>query len=299
MSHRTRSSPQRRPIEQQTKTPHLEEQINTVSKSIEESRFCKQKTGTQVSMKKCLEDAMKDKNSFVIIYKDSTSDHNYYGTVLDLEDLQGVLRTYKIAAYINLWKGNGYIPFYFTKWIIHYINRHENDKINERIPNILIVEKKSSWFSLVGWPDYFDIHFADYENGHVTPIKDTKRIKHINYTEDDKERKELPTLYEFVPKKTIMAEPPQTKHKYPTPLTPSHYPYYPPIDDESLRRVGVTTYGFPRGYHEEAVAKDGFGAGIEEAKKKAELKKYNNNRKNWGEKGSEWQELFQKERAGN
>ena len=71
MSRRTQSQRQSR-WEQQRKAHELEERINTVSEFIEESQHCMPKNGIQVSMKRCLEDAMEDKNSFVIIYKDFT-----------------------------------------------------------------------------------------------------------------------------------------------------------------------------------------------------------------------------------
>lgn len=188
---------------------------------------CKTKTGI-VSMEECIKDVIENKTKyFIIIYRDSTGE---YGNVLELEDLKIFLRKYDIAAYINLWKGDDIpIPFYFTKWIIHYINRHEKDKEKFNIPNILIVEKKSSWLSWIGWSDYFDIHFADYDNGDVIPIKDPKRIVHINYTEDDKMRGK--ERYEFVPKERV--EPTPTPTPRPPPIhprnviVPAAYPYYP------------------------------------------------------------------------
>lgn len=153
---------------------------------------CKTESGI-VSMEDCIKDFIENKtNYFIIIYRDSTGE---YGNVLKLKDLKIFLQTHNIQAYINLWKGDGYIPFYFTTQIIRYINRPDT-------PNILIVEKKRSLLSWAGRPDYFDIHFADHVNGHVIP-----RI-HINYTEDDEKRGK--ERYEFVPEETKMAEPPRT-----------------------------------------------------------------------------------------
>ena len=270
---------------------------------------CKTKSGI-ISMEDCIKDVIENKTKyFIIIYKDSTGE---YGNVLDLEDLKDFLRKYHIAAYINLWKGDGHIPFYFTEWIIHYINRHEKDKIKYSIPNILIVEKKSSWLSLVGWSDYFDIHFADYENGDVTPIKDQKRIHHINYTEDDKKRIGK-TLHEFVPKETKMVEPPPIKLKEPEYIprknpskNPSKNPYdYDPFHKRSVEDLGAydmrtsvlgkTTWSKnPDDPLGPPIAVSGFGKDIFEEREKAERAAYDNNRLNWTKE--RWAKHYQEEK---
>ena len=269
---------------------------------------CKTKSGI-VSMEECIKDVIENKTKyFIIIYRDSTGE---YGNVLELEDLKIFLQKYKIKAYINLWKGDGYIPFYFTDSIIYYINRHEQDKEKEKIPNILIVEKKSSWLSWF-WSDYFDIRFANYENGKITPI--VQRFD-TNYTKDEESRinqmRIEETLHEFVPKQTAMTEPPPTKlEDYPL-ERPESIPSNNPYDnnplhkrsvqelgaiDRSTRPLGLTNWDLedPDNVYSSLVPKSGFGKVTLDSQARIQKEKESRSRGGWT--NQQWQALNRRQR---